>query len=136
VSLLLIRHAMAGHRKQWTGDDRVRPLDEQGRREAEGLIELLADHTLDRIVTSPYTRCVQTVEPLADARGLTIELDHRLGADRLHDVPLVLADLKGQDAAVCTHGELPWLVKYAFEKGATWVMGEDLAPERYLPPPT
>jgi 8-oxo-dGTP diphosphatase len=125
---------MAGHRKQWVGDDRVRPVDEQGRRQSLALVDALAAFPIDRLVSSPYLRCVQSVEPLAEARGLEIELDDRLGADRLHDVPLVLAELKGQNGAACTHGELPWLVKYAFEKGAVWVLGEDLTPERYLPP--
>jgi 8-oxo-(d)GTP phosphatase len=134
MSLVLIRHAMAGDPEEWLGDDRVRPLDERGRRQAQALVGALADQPLDRIVSSPWVRGVQTVEPLAEARGLEIELDDRLGVDRLHDVPQVLEELKGQDAAVCTHGELPWLVKPAFEKGAAWVFGEDLAPERYLPP--
>lgn len=134
MSLILIRHAMAGHRKDWLGDDRVRPVDERGRRQSQELIEALADHPLDRIVSSPYVRCVQTVEPLAEARGLELELDDRLGAHRLDDVLLVLEELKGQDAAVCTHGELPWLVGRKFKKGAFWVLGEDLTPERYRPP--
>ena len=134
MSLILIRHAMAGDPKAWVGDDRVRPVDEQGRREAQALVAALADQSLDRIVSSPYVRCVQTVEPLAEARGLCFELDDRLGADRLHDVPKVLAELQGHDAAVCTHGELPWLLERGFEKGSVWVLGEGLKPERYIPP--
>jgi 8-oxo-(d)GTP phosphatase len=134
MSLVLIRHAMAGDSEQWLGDDRVRPVDERGRRQSQALVDALADQPLDRIVSSPYARCVQTVEPLGEARGLAIELDDRLGADRLHEVPQVLEELKGQDAAVCTHGELPWLVGSKFEKGAAWMLGEDLALERYLPP--
>jgi len=125
---------MAGDSAAWLGDDRVRPVDEQGRREAQGLVDALGEQTLDRIVSSPYVRCVQTVEPLAGARGLEIELDDRLGADRLHDVPQVLEELAGQDAAVCTHGELPWLLERAFEKGSAWVLSDDLKPSRYIPP--
>jgi len=134
MSLVLIRHAMAGDPKEWLGDDRVRPVDERGRRQSHALVDALADQPFDRIVSSPYARCVQTVEPLGEARALAIELDDRLGAERLHDVPLVLEELKGQDAAVCTHGELPWLVGSKFEKGSAWMLGEDLTPERYLPP--
>lgn len=133
LSLVLIRHAMAGDSEQWLGDDRVRPVDELGRRQSQALVDALADRPLDRIVSSPYVRCVQTVEPLAEARGLEIELEDRLGAHRLHDVPRVLEELKGQDAAVCTHGELPWLVERPFEKGSAWVLGEDLKPARYIP---
>jgi phosphohistidine phosphatase SixA len=135
VSLLLNRHAFAGHASEWRGDDGVRPLDDRGEREAEALVEALAEYDLDRIVSSPYVRCVQTVEPLAKARGLEIELDEQLGADRLHEVPQVLERLKGQNAAVCTHGDLPWLGDRKFKKGSTWVLDEDLEPVRYIPPP-
>ena len=134
MSLLLNRHAFAGHRSEWQADDRLRPLDERGRRQAEALVDALAEYELDRIVSSPYTRCVQTVEPLAEARGLEIELDEQLGADRLEEVPEVLERLKGQNALVCTHGDLPWLVR-KFQKGSTWVLDDELEYVRYIPPP-
>lgn len=135
MSLLLIRHALAGDPSEWLGDDGVRPLDDRGRRQAEALVDALAVYELHRIVSSPYVRCVQTVEPLAKARGLEIELDEQLGADRLDDVPEVLERLKGQNAAVCTHGDLPWLGDRKFKKGSTWVLDDELEPVRYIPPP-
>jgi 8-oxo-(d)GTP phosphatase len=134
VSLLLIRHSQAGDPSKWDGDDRLRPLDDRGRRQAEGLVHLLADYELDRIVSSPYLRCIQTVEPLARARGLEIEQDETLGADRLDDVPSVIERLHGSKAAVCTHGDLPWLGGLPFKKGAAWVLDDDLKPSDYLSP--
>lgn len=134
MSLVLIRHALAGEPFEWEGDDRLRPLDEQGRRQAAGLVDLIAGEELERIVSSPYLRCTQTVEPLARARGLEIERDTALGAERLVDVPTVLERLRGQNAAVCTHGDLPWLGTRPFEKGSVWVLDGDLQPSRYLPP--
>jgi phosphohistidine phosphatase SixA len=136
VTVLLIRHAYAGDPAAWEGDDRERPVDEHGRQESDALVDVLADFPLDRIVSSPYARCVQTVEPLAEARGLGIELDDRLGADRLEDVPEVLEGLRRANAAVCTHGELPWLGLRKFKKGATWVLDDELEPVRYIKPPT
>ena len=97
-------------------------------------MEALADYELDRIVSSPYVRCVQTVEPLAKARGLEIEFDEQLGADRLHEVPQVLERLKGQNAVVCTHGDLPGLGGRPYQKGSVWVLDEAGEPARYLPP--
>jgi len=135
VSLLLIRHALAGHRDHWVGDDRLRPVDQQGRLQSDLLVDALAGYTIDRIVSSPYLRCVQTVEPLADARGLEIELDEQLGATRLDEVGEVLERLRGEKAAVCTHGDLPWLGERKFKKGATWVLDGDLEPGRYIKPP-
>jgi len=132
--MVLIRHALAGDSDAWQGDDRIRPLDEQGRLQAEALVDALAELELDRIVSSPFLRCVQTVEPLAEARGLETELDDRLGGDRLHDVPQVLEQLAGQNAAVCTHGDLPWLGDRKFEKGSAWVLDARLEPVRYIDP--
>jgi 8-oxo-(d)GTP phosphatase len=134
MSLLLIRHATAGESSEWQGDDRLRPLDARGARQAEGLVRLLADFELDRVVSSPYLRCVQTVEPLAGARMLEIEQDEALGADRLDDVPAVLERLRGQHVAVCTHGDLPWMGDRKFKKGSVWVLDENGQPAEYLPP--
>jgi 8-oxo-dGTP diphosphatase len=134
VSLLLVRHASAGDPAQWEGDDRLRPLDDRGRRQAEALVDALDGYELDRIVSSPYLRCVQTVEPLARARGLEIEDDERLGAHRLEDVPLVLEELRGQNAALCAHGALPWLGDRPFAKGSVWVLDEADEPAQYMPP--
>lgn len=133
MTLLLIRHASAGDSDEWQGDDRLRPLDSKGRRQAEALAALLAGFDLDRVVSSPYLRCVQTVEPLARSREQEIELDDALGADSLDDVPSVLERLRGQDAAVCTHGDLPWLRSRPFKKGSVWVLDEVGEPASYLP---
>lgn len=134
MSILLIRHALAGDPEAWQGDDRVRPLDESGQRQAEALVDALADFPLDRIISSSYVRCVQTVEPLAEVRGLKIELDGQLEAERLEEVPEVLERLRGESVAVCTHGDLPWLGDRNFEKGSTWVLNDELRPERYIAP--
>jgi 8-oxo-dGTP diphosphatase len=134
MTLLLIRHASAGDADQWQGDDRVRPLDSKGRSQAEALVALLAEFDLDRVVSSPYLRCAQTVEPLVRSRELEIELDDALGADHLDDVPSVLERLRRQDAAVCTHGDLPWLGTRPFQKGSVWVLDDAGEPTRYLPP--
>jgi len=103
--MILIRHAWAGDRAEWEGDDRLRPLDERGRKQAKGLVEKLADFEIERILSSPYDRCVQTVEPLARARGLEIELADELGEDRqLADGVQLAESLKGQPVAICVHG--------------------------------
>jgi len=109
-------------------------VDDRGRLQSDGLVEALAEFRIDRIVSSPYLRCVQTVEPLAEALGLEIELDEQLGAARLDDVGEVLERLRG-DVAVCTHGDLPWLGDRKFKKGATWVVDDELVPTRYIKPP-
>ena len=105
--MLLIRHARAGDSAEWEGDDRKRPLDKRGRRQADALVEALAPFPLTRILSSPYDRCVQTVEPLATARGLEIELCDELGEERKGSDGAALArSLAGEPVALCVHGGL------------------------------
>jgi len=65
VPLLLVRHAKAGHRKDWDGDDRARPLSRAGITQARKLVPVLSPSAPTRLLSSPYTRCVQSLEPLA-----------------------------------------------------------------------
>jgi phosphohistidine phosphatase SixA len=106
-SLILVRHARAGRRDEWDGDDRLRPLDDRGRRQAEGLVASLADYEIERILSSPYIRCVQTVEPLATSAQVEIEQRGELaeGAERSETLGL-LAELAGTGAVLCTHGDV------------------------------
>ena len=117
---VLVRHASAGDRRQWTGDDRLRPLDGRGRRQAASLVELLRSHQVLRVVSSPYLRCIETVEPLASARGLPLERDERLaeGARRA-----ALELLRDDGLVVCTHGDVvEEVLGRNLKKGAAAVM--------------
>ena len=145
---LLIRHVEAGDRDRWSGDDSLRPLTPRGWRQAHALVDQLPEMTVVRILSSPYVRCVQTVEPLAAARGLTVEPTDDLAEGAGHGP---LRRLLGEvgDAALCTHGDvlhdlLEWLDRHGvaldggMAKGSTWVLdtihGEVVA-ARHLPPP-
>jgi broad specificity phosphatase PhoE len=127
LPLLVIRHARAGDRAEWQGDDRKRPLDKRGRRQAQALVDELAEVPLTRILSSPYDRCVQTVEPLAAARGLQIEVRDELGEERQYLEGAALArSLVGEPLALCVHGGLG---DAAFgerqKKGETLVVDDD-----------
>jgi phosphohistidine phosphatase SixA len=117
---LLVRHASAGDSDAWVGDDRARPLDERGKRQALELVELLRGRPLTRVITSPYLRCVQTMEPLARALALPLEYRHELGDDAEPEEALALIrELGGAPAALCGHGELiRALLGEELEKGA------------------
>ncbi len=123
---LLIRHARAGERAEWSDDDRRRPVDERGRKQAADLVDALSGYRLTRILSSPYDRCVQTVEPLAQARGLEIEIRDELGEERQLDEGVELVrSLLDQDVAVCGHGGLSdALVGVSQKKGETLVLDE------------
>jgi phosphohistidine phosphatase SixA len=77
----LLRHAHAGNKHGWLGPDRARPLSGAGRREAHGLLTQLRDYPISRILSSPTVRCLQTVEPLGQRRGLRVESADVLGVD-------------------------------------------------------
>lgn len=120
MTSVLVRHASAGARDDWEDDDRLRPLDARGRRQAEELVERLEAEEVRRIVSSPYTRCVETVEPLAAARGLEVELDERL-AEGAGQAGFALVQESG--IVCCTHGDVVGeLIGRGLKKGAAVVL--------------
>jgi phosphohistidine phosphatase SixA len=134
--LLLVRHAHAGQKHRWPGPDTLRPLSAAGQAEAAGLLVRLEDFPVGRILSSPTMRCQQTVQPLADDRHLRVELLPALGvAADPAAVLALLADAQGQDALVCTHGEVIGEVllrlvmdglavdhPLTWPKGSTWLL--------------
>jgi broad specificity phosphatase PhoE len=104
----VVRHAKAKSRTEWTEPDELRPLTKRGRREAAALAERLRDERPARLVSSPYRRCVETLDGLARELDLPIETTDLLaeGADGARALEL-LASLGGAETAVCcTHGDV------------------------------
>lgn len=152
MAAYLVRHAKAGDRDEWEGDDRLRPLTRSGRRQAEELAESLKDKPIDKILSSPYVRCIQTVEPLAARRRLPVEpnkdLEEGAGGD---SVIRLMERFKGKDIVLCTHGDVVeellerlianGLVSRAranLEKGSTWILDEEgggITRAKYRPAP-
>jgi 8-oxo-dGTP diphosphatase len=127
MTLLLIRHASAGDRDDWVGDDRLRPLDGRGRNQASRLPELLGDYEIARVLSSPAVRCVQTVEPLARSRGLDIEMREELGEEQQDEAGAALVrSLAGEQAALCVHGGLSEAVAgVSQKKGEVLVLDDE-----------
>jgi len=118
VSTVLLRHARAGNRGSWPGDDAARPLDERGRRQAQELAALLRERRPTRIVSSPCLRCVETVEPLAVVLGLPVETDDRLAEGAGGVGALELLAVLG-DGVACTHGDIvEEVLGFGLRKGA------------------
>jgi phosphohistidine phosphatase SixA len=108
--LLIVRHAKAGSRSDWAGDDADRPLSGAGRTQAEALAGLLALFGPDRIHSAPPLRCTATVAPLAARLDMAITAEPLLseegfrtdpgsGLDRLR----MLAAVPGV-SVVCSQG--------------------------------
>jgi 8-oxo-dGTP diphosphatase len=106
VTVYFVRHAKAGHRSRWDGDDRERPLSRAGRHQAKLIAARLAARSTTTLVSSPFARCMQTLEPLATLTGATVVADDRLAEEQpFEPVLALLADLP--DASVlCSHGDV------------------------------
>lgn len=104
----LIRHAKAKNRLTWEEADHLRPLTKRGRREALAISARLGEDRVARLVSSPFVRCLQTLEPLAVALGLPIETTDELaeGAGGEAAVELLLSLAPKGPIACCTHGDV------------------------------
>ena len=157
-TVLLVRHALAGSRSKWKGDDRLRPLDEDGTRQAEALVWLLTRWDVREIVAADLLRCVQTVEPLAGALGLSIKEEPLVSEDvypgRERDAVDLLRSSGSENvgSVVCSQGGVvPDLLsrlaaqdgvdlpdELAYKKGSVWALtfdGPALVAAEYFPPP-
>ena len=87
TTIELVRHAKAHSRDRWWGKpDRKRPLTDSGHDQARDLARaILAAGPVDALWSSPFVRCVQTLEPLATKAALPVQslfIGHR-GKPRL-----------------------------------------------------
>jgi phosphohistidine phosphatase SixA/ADP-ribose pyrophosphatase YjhB (NUDIX family) len=157
--VLLVRHASAGSRATWQGDDRVRPLDDCGRLQADELVRLLAHFDPSLIVSADYLRCRQTVEPLAASLGLPIreipELSELAYPGHEDEAVRLIRSLGGAHETVvaCSQGDvIPDLLQRlareddvdlpnppTAKKAGTWALtfrDDRLASGEYFPPPS
>ncbi len=151
MSVYLVRHARAGSRGRWSGDDALRPLSKVGRAQADAIAKRLGRKPIAVIVSSPYVRCVGTAEPLAAKRDLTIDTSDALAEGASLSQALRLFEkVQDREAVLCTHGDVMQelldhfgrhgvkLRDHRMEKGSIWVF--DVGPDgvekaRYVPPP-
>jgi 8-oxo-(d)GTP phosphatase len=141
-TLLIVRHGTAGSKSRYKGDDRKRPLDKRGRGQAESLVGQLLAFGATELYAAPRTRCHQTLEPLAEELGVTIEDvptlteeayadDHQAGRRSMRKI------LEATDGTpvICTQGKvipdfIEWWCardgvrpdKSRNRKGSTWVL--------------
>ena len=157
MALYLVRHAKAGDRGKWTGPDHLRPLSKKGRVQAEGLVGQLGDREITRLLSSPFVRCMQTVEPLGAYLDLKVEEHDLLAEESPEDQVAILARelvRSGEHPVLCSHGDvIPFLLdhlmrtdglrlepEFACAKGSTWILEADESGRftrgMYLSPPS
>lgn len=87
MQLLLVRHALPLRSEPGQGSDP--DLSEEGLKQVARLPEALARFPISRVVSSPQRRALQTAEPVAAARELTVEIDDRF-AEYDRDLPVYI----------------------------------------------
>jgi 8-oxo-dGTP diphosphatase len=156
--VLVVRHATAGSRSDWTRDDRLRPLDVRGWEQSEELVRLLSNFEVQNIVSADYRRCVQTVQPLSEAISVEIQQEAVFSETGFPGNEAKAAHLirsygrRGEATVVCSQGDvIPELLRVLAEeegltlpeplpckKGSTWALSFDegrLLTADYIPPP-
>jgi 8-oxo-dGTP diphosphatase len=149
----VIRHAEAGDRERWNGPDRERPLSSGGRHQVADLAQRFADERVVQFLSSPYLRCMQTLEPLAAARGMIVEPRDQLAEGRPWEYleKLVLEAEAEGPTVVSVHGDsfralmadlfdrgIARKARQSFRKGAAWVLTVHegaIVGARHLPAP-
>jgi 8-oxo-(d)GTP phosphatase len=140
-TVLVVRHATAGRKSRYKGDDTKRPLDKRGRAQAEALVQQLLAFGASDVYAADRVRCHQTVEPLAEELGVTVhnepmitEEAYAKSAKRARHRALEIAQQPGTPV-ICTQGKvIPDLIEWWCErdgvrpdksrnhKGSTWVL--------------
>jgi 8-oxo-dGTP diphosphatase len=129
MPLFLVRHAKAGKRSKWLedsandNDDRKRPLDERGILQAVALADRLADFAPTLLLSSPFMRCVQTLEPLGAKLANTVKADERLAEDNSFEPILELLESCPDNTVLCSHGDMIPMVVDALERRGMVVTG-------------
>ncbi|WP_439029389.1 NUDIX hydrolase [Gordonia terrae] len=141
-TLLLVRHAKAGRRSTYKGDDRLRPLDKLGRAQADALVPLLVAFGATRVHAADRVRCEQTLEPLQYRLGVDMRSEPALSEESYKADPSAaqqriceLASESSEVLAVCSQGKvipplMDWwaehdgitLPKVSTRKGSVWVL--------------
>ncbi len=121
AKLYLIRHAKAGERRLWEGDDLQRPLSSKGWKQSEALAKRLAKLDVSTLHSSPYVRCIQTLEPLATKLQRSIAFEARLCEDEPFEPVLdLLAELPA-GAVMSSHGDIIPATLAALERRGTQI---------------
>lgn len=107
MRLLLVRHALAGVRGTWPGDDLDRPLDDRGTEQARRLVDQWGAAGVEAVHSSRAVRCTETVRPLAEHAGVEVVEARQLLEGAAPAACLAwLERLPGEVVVACSHGDV------------------------------
>ena len=108
--LIVLRHGKAVSREDWPRKDATRPLTPKGERQAKAVVGPLRAFGVQRIVSSPAVRCLQTVEPLGRSLGIRVEQSPPISQDAWEDGEADARTVVGarvrarRPVLLCSHG--------------------------------
>ncbi|WP_067782376.1 NUDIX hydrolase [Actinomyces vulturis] len=114
-TVIITRHARATKRTQWLrrgdGKEETRPITaHDGNSQSEALVPLLAAYGPTQVISSPWLRCIQTIEPYCQASGVPLkskryltEAAHRKNARTAYRLLKKLLDHTASCTVLCTH---------------------------------
>ena len=120
--LLVVRHATAMERRNWSGKDQLRQLSARGRRQSKQLVPLLDAYGVRDLESSTSTRCMTTLAPYAKANRLDVKGWATLSEEQAEDRPAAVKKLMkrliretaagGVPRAICGHRPvLPFMLE-------------------------
>ena len=105
-TVLLVRGGSATPREDWPHADDTRPLTERGTHAARSLLALGTVFDVQQVFSSPASRCVDTVAPLARSQARTVQVfDHLSDGDPRGALDLV-DRARGTGTVLCTHEDV------------------------------
>src|SRR5699024_12851911 len=87
VPIIIQRHGAARSRSKWKKGEKSRPLNSKGKKQAKALPHLIDAFDPGPVLSSPWKRCRDTVEPFTRLEGLKIATKHELPAAGHRDHP-------------------------------------------------
>ncbi len=79
TKIIFVRHGRTDYNeKHWWDPEGKGKLTELGKAQANKIAEIYANHNIDYIYSSPLQRCIDTITPLAESKGLEIHQDNRI----------------------------------------------------------
>jgi len=142
MAIHLVRHATAASRPDWHQSDDLRPLTSAGLAQASTIADALVPFDVRRILSSRSARCTQTMQPLADKLGLSVDIHRALAEEAsVEDVWSLVETIAatGTESVLCSHGNVipPVLdrlhrrgvvidaVRWSCHKGSIWTLQVD-----------
>lgn len=133
--LILLRHAKAISREEWSSDDGDRPLAHTGQLQAKRFLANFLPYSIKEIITSDAVRCYESVEHISRALELNPIFSPQLSEYQFHKDKKswhsTIDEILENDFStlVCSHNPvIPAIVKKLIGKKNVKVLDHDLLP--------